>query len=163
MNAQGRLISRFTQQLPPGKLRWIGLRTARKGPINEVEQVQALQGLGLEGDRRINGTPGSSRQVTLISEEFIGQIAHFMQMDAIDPALLRRNLVVSGINLHALRHQQFRIGDAVFEATAWCHPCSRMEAVLGEGAVAAMLGHGGICAKVLESGLIRVGDPVVKI
>jgi MOSC domain-containing protein YiiM len=103
-------------------------------------------------------TPGSARQVTLISEEFMQQIAHFTGLSTIDPVLLRRNLVVSGINLNALRHQRFQIGDAVFEATALCHPCSRMEAALGKGGVAAMIGHGGLCAKILSTGYITVGD-----
>lgn len=74
--------------------------------------------------------------------------------------LLRRNLVVTGINLTALRYQQFSIGDALFEANALCHPCRRMEQELGKGAVAAMLGHGGLCCKVLKSGQIRTGDRV---
>jgi MOSC domain-containing protein YiiM len=105
-------------------------------------------------------TPGSARQVTLISEEFIGQIAHFTGHGHIDPGVLRRNLVVRGINLNALRHQRFQIGDALFEATALCHPCSRMETALGKGGVAAMLGHGGLCARILKTGVIRVGDQV---
>jgi len=81
--------------------------------------------------------------------------------DGIDPAILRRNLVVSGINLTALRHQRFQIGDALFEATALCHPCSRMEKALGKHGVAAMLGHGGLCAKIIRGGKITVGDDVV--
>ena len=122
--------------------------------------VSAVAGRGLSGDHRLTKTPGSGRQVTVISEEFIGQIAHFLGRNAIDPDLLRRNLVVSGINLNALRHQQFRIGGATFEATALCHPCSRMESALGRGGVAAMLGHGGLCAKIISSGEIAVGDSV---
>ena len=163
MSIQRNLINRLAQNLPPGKLEWIGLRTERKGEVLEVNQVQALAGLGLEGDRRCQGTPGSARQVTLISREYLGQIAHFLGREKINPADLRRNLVVSGINLSALRHQQFQIGSALFEATALCHPCSRMEQVLGTGGVAAMLGHGGLCAKILESGTLSVGDPVIKL
>jgi len=106
-------------------------------------------------------TPGSARQVTLISQEFIQQIAHFTGIGSIDPALLRRNLVVAGINLNALRHQRFKIGEALFEATALCHPCSRMETALGKGGVAAMIGHGGLCARILRTGTIRVGDQLV--
>ncbi len=163
MNAQGRLISRYTTRLPPGTLEWIGLRTEHRGDIVVVEQVMALAGLGLEGDHRCRKTPGSARQVTIISREYISQIAHFLGREQIDAQLLRRNMVVSGINLSALRHQRFRIGDAEFEATAHCHPCSRMEAALGEGGVAAMLGHGGICARVLSGGLIRLGDRLEKL
>jgi len=163
MNAQGRLIGRFTKELPPGTLEWIGLRSKRRAPMVLVNQVMALAELGLEGDHRCQKTPGSARQVTLISQEYIGLIAHFLGRDEIDPAVLRRNLVVSGINLTALRHQRFRIGDAEFEATALCHPCARMEEALGKGGVAAMLGHGGLCARILKSGSIAVGDKVEKI
>jgi MOSC domain-containing protein YiiM len=153
-------LDRFARDLPPGRLEWIGLRTQRRGEIAQPDRVQAIEGRGLDGDHRVDKTPGSGRQVTIISREFIRQTAHFLGREEIDPALLRRNLVVSGINLHALRHQRFSIGEAVFEAGALCHPCSRMEAALGKGAVAAMLGHGGLCCKVLRGGEIRTGDTV---
>nr|WP_243431988.1 MOSC domain-containing protein [Aliamphritea spongicola] len=140
---------------------WIGLRPGRKQDMIEVSEVQALETLGLEGDHRCDKTPGSARQVTIISEEYIQMIRHFTGLETLPPGVLRRNLVVKNINLTALRHQQFTIGDALFEATALCHPCSRMETALGKGGVAAMLGHGGLCAKILRSGTIRIGDAVI--
>ena len=161
MSAQRNLFGRFTKDLPVGELTWIGLRPARKEPLIAVTEVLALATLGLEGDHRCQKTPGSARQVTLISEEYIGQIAHFSGRNDVEPGLLRRNLVVRGLNLTVVRHQQFSIGEALFEATALCHPCSRMETALGKGGVAAMLGHGGLCAKILRSGRIAVGDAVV--
>jgi len=160
MSSQQRLLSRYTKDLSPGSLTWIGLRPARKENLIEVNEALALETLGLEGDHRCLKTPGSARQVTLISQEYIQQTAHFLGVDSINPNLLRRNLVVKNINLSALRHQKFSIGEAIFEATAICHPCTRMETALGKGAVAAMLGHGGLCAKVLKSGTIKVGDTV---
>ena len=163
VNSVGHLLSRHLQKLAPGKLQWIGLRPERKAAMVVVEKVLAITDLGLEGDRRCMGTSGSARQVTLINQELIGVIASLLGIQSINPNLLRRNLVVSGINLMALRHQRFRIGEAEFEATAQCHPCLRMEQALGAGAVAAMLGHGGICAKIVESGVISIGDKVVKI
>ena len=153
-------LDRYALHLPTGRLEWIGVRPARRAGMIEPETVQAIAGLGLDGDHRVSKTPGSARQVTLISREFIGQIAHYLGRDAVSPSILRRNLVISGINLNALRRQQFTIGTAVFEATALCHPCSRMESALGEGGVAAMIGHGGVCAKILSSGVISVGDDV---
>ena len=154
-------LDRFARDLSPGTLTWIGLRSKRREPMVVVEQARAIATQGLEGDHRMSKTAGSARQVTLISEEFIQQIAHFTDRDSIDPALLRRNLVVSGINLNALRYQRFQIGEALFEATALCHPCSRMETALGKGAVAAMIGHGGLCARILSSGTIRLGEQLV--
>ena len=163
MRSQTRIFDRLCRNVPPGKLEWIGLRPKKKAEILVVNQVKALEELGLEGDHRVEKTPGSARQVTIISHEFIGQIAHFLKRDSICPSQLRRNLVVSNINLNVLRHQQFTIGEAIFEATALCHPCARMESALGKGALAAMLGHGGICAKIIKTGMISLGDCVTKI
>lgn len=160
MRAQQNLFGRFVKDVKPGTLSWIGLRPERRVAMMAVDTVMACQGLGLEGDHRCMKTPGSARQVTLISEEFIQQIAHFTGRELLQPEVLRRNLVVKNINLNAIRHQQFTIGDALFEATALCHPCSRMEQALGRGGVAAMLGHGGLCAKILRGGRIQLGDSV---
>jgi MOSC domain-containing protein YiiM len=161
MRTQARIFSRYLDAIPPGRLEWIGLRPARKQAMKIVQSVEAKVEYGLEGDRRLKGRPGSARQVSIISVEYIDVIARLLKKDNIDPALLRRNLVVSGINLSALRHQMFQIGAALFEGTALCHPCVRMEEALGKNGLAAMLGHGGICAKILEGGLIQVGDEVV--
>ena len=158
MTKRSNPLDKIARDLPPGTLTWIGLRSERRGQVTPVERAKAIAAKGLECDHRMDKTPGSARQVTLISEEFMQQIAHFTGLSTIDPVLLRRNLVVSGINLNALRHQRFQIGEAVFEATALCHPCSRMDAALGKGGVAAMIGHGGLCARILNTGYITVGD-----
>ena len=152
------LFLRYAKSLPEGHLNWIGVRPARKEKMHSLESVVAIKDSGLEGDHRCTKTLGSARQVTLISEEFIQQIAIYSQKENITPELLRRNLVVSGINLNALRYQQFSIGEAIFEATALCHPCSRMETALGAGGVSAMLGHGGLCCKILKTGEVKLGD-----
>ena len=74
---------------------------------------------------------------------------------------LRRNVLVSGIPLIALKGRRFRIGDVLLEGTDPCDPCSRMEDALGPGGYNAMRGMGGLCARILEGGSLRVGDAVV--
>lgn len=142
-----------------GKVEWIGLRPAQRKTPNPVSEVTVDVDHGLIGDRFDGGT-SKKRQVTLIQKEHIDAVASFLQMENIDPGLLRRNIVVSGINLQALKERNFRIGNVVLYGTGNCPPCSRMEENLGTGGYNAMRGHGGITARVVEAGVIHVGDPV---
>jgi len=143
-----------------GKLEWIGLRPARRAPLQSFNHVEVLTDHGLVGDHKAQRA-GGKRQVTLIQREHLDVVARLLGRDAVDPALLRRNLVVSGINLLALHNERFRIGNVLFEGTGLCEPCSRMEEVLGTGGYNAMRGHGGIIARVIDGGLIALGDVVV--
>jgi MOSC domain-containing protein YiiM len=140
-----------------GRVDWIGMRPARQAPVVMLAEVEALQESGLQGDR--HSGPGK-RQVTLIQAEHLPVIAAVLRQ-AVEPAILRRNIVVSGINLVSLKGARFRIGEALLEGTGPCEPCSRMEDALGAGGYNAMRGHGGITARVVESGRIRLGDAVV--
>lgn len=142
-----------------GRVEWIGLRPRRCAPVVCVEQVEALADRGLQGDRRAEKN-GGERQVTLIQHEHLAVIAALLGRQDVDPALLRRNLVVSGVNLHALQGARLRIGAALLEITGLCHPCSRMEQALGRGGYSAVRHHGGLTAKVLQSGRIALHDAV---
>lgn len=141
-----------------GRVEWIGLRPRARAQIQVVVAAQALAGRGLAGDRYASA--GGSRQVTLIQLEHLHAVAAMTGHSRIDPMWLRRNVVVSGIDLHALKDCEFRIGDAILRWTGLCHPCSRMEDALGPGGYNAMRGHGGITAAVVRTGTIRLGDAV---
>lgn len=145
-----------------GTVTWIGIRPGRREPVKAIQSVKALVGLGLEGDRRTQGEykPDADRLVTLIQEEHLAVIAAIQGLDNLDPALLRRNLAIKGINLLALKDREFRVGNSILYGTGPCPPCSRMEEVLGTGGYNAMRGHGGITARIVKGGEIRVGDPV---
>ena len=141
-----------------GRLTWIGLRSGRREPVRAVDTTTAEVDLGLTGDRFDQA--GGKRQVTLIQAEHLPVVAALAGLDAVDPADLRRNLVVAGLNVLALKHQRFRIGTATFEGSGACPPCSRMDEALGPGGFQAMRGHGGITARVITAGTIQVGDAV---
>ena len=137
-----------------GSVAWIGLRPARRAHMIAAEAC-AVGLSGLEGDRGRKG----KRAVTLIQEEHLAVIAALLGREVV-PGVLRRNIVVSGINLAALRGEQLQIGSAVLELTVPCHPCSRMEEALGAGGYSAMREHGGMCAQVIQPGEIKLGDAV---
>jgi MOSC domain-containing protein YiiM len=141
-----------------GRLQWIGLRPRRDKAMREVEFVQAVANGGLEGDRYTGGS--GKRGVTLIQAEHLPVIAALAGLDGVVPSLLRRNLVVAGLPLVALKGRLFRVGEVVLEGTDSCDPCSRMEAALGPGGYNAMRGHGGLCARIVEGGQLRLGDVV---
>ena len=142
-----------------GKVNWIGLRPAPKKRLIVVDHVYAEIGKGLEGDR-FDGDEKSKRQVTLIQQEHLNAVAAFMKTDKINPSDLRRNIVVEGIILLGLVEKKVQIGEAIFEGSSYCVPCSRMEENLGSGGFNAMQGHGGITARVIKSGIISLNDPV---
>ena len=144
-----------------GRIEWIGLRPERLGELVAVDEATLIEGRGIQGDHKVTGRLGTKRQVTLIQHEHLIAVAGMLHRDEVSPKLTRRNIVVSGINLLALKGKQFRIGEALLEFSGPCEPCSRMEANLGPGGFNAMRGHGGITAKVIEGGAIRVGDKVL--
>ena len=153
-----------------GRLRWIGLRGARtrsgsqapteSGPMQAVEEAQ-VDSSGLVGDRYSKAD--GKRSVTLVQAEHLPAIAALLGRSEVEPACLRRNLVVEGTNLQALKRARFLIGEVELQGTGDCHPCVQMDRTLGADGEEAMRGHGGITARVIRGGWIRRGDRVVSI
>ncbi len=142
-----------------GRVLWIGVRPGRREPVVAVDAVQAIAGRGLAGDR-MTQRPHRVRQITVIAQEAIDDVARRLGLPPIDPAVLRRNVVVSGIDLAVARGQRLRLGEVWLDVTGPCDPCARMDEALGEGGCEAMRDLGGLTAVVLQGGVLRVGDGV---
>ena len=165
-NSLRNLTAQFAQA---GKLEAIYLRPARGVVANQPSSATALELRGLQGDRTslvASRNPlGSNRQVTLIQAEHLLVLEKLLNKP-IDAVKLRRNLVVSGINLLATKSlfkdqvMQLTIGDVVLEITGPCEPCSKMEVALGNGGYNAMRGHGGVTARIIAGGELQIGQIV---
>jgi len=151
-----RLVATFPRR---GRVEWIGTRPKRRAPLVSRERVEAVAGLGLAGDHYATKTNGK-RQVTLIQAEHLDVVAQLLGITEVAAESVRRNLVVSGINLAALQQRRFAVGGVVLEGAGPCAPCSRMEEVLGPGGYNAMRRHGGIVCRILNGGEIGIGDAV---
>jgi MOSC domain-containing protein YiiM len=145
-----------------GRIEAIIVRGSSREPARAITATVAVAGVGLADDRLGQRSEAelSTRQVTLIQHEHLPVIAQLARVEKVDAVGLRRNLVVSGINLLALKNARLQVGAAVLEIMGRCQPCSRMEEAIGPGGYAAMRGHGGMTSRVLSGGEIRVGDPV---
>jgi MOSC domain-containing protein YiiM len=159
LNAASPLSCLLSAPMRAGTVIWIGLRPGRRLRLVAVSCADLDPEHGLIGDHYQSRT-NHARQVTLIQAEHITAIAGYLGSGPINPDRLRRNIVVSGINLHALKGRRPVLGTALLLTTGECHPCSRMEEILGPGGYNAVRGHGGITARIIRSGQVNLGDAV---
>jgi MOSC domain-containing protein YiiM len=140
---------------------------AREGgaPVERVEEVEALKGCGLEGDRYCSGTGHWSRferdcEVTFVEAEDLDRIGLETGL-RVENGEHRRNIVTRGVSLKDLRRARFRVGEAVFGYGKPCSVCRHVERLTEPGMAQALKGRGGMCARVLKGGRVRSGDAIV--
>ena len=149
------LMEMIARVARPGRVDWIGVRSKRRAALTALDNA-IIEIDGLVGDHSRSG----KRAVTLIQAEHLPAIGSYLGREAVSPFEIRRNLVVSGINLSSLKGRRVLVGTALLEITTICAPCSRMEETFGHGGYAAVRGHGGWCAQVIEAGYVKIGDTV---
>jgi MOSC domain-containing protein YiiM len=135
-------------------------------PMRAVEAVRAVPGRGLEGDRYYEARgsfsrwPGAHRAVTLIAEEALAEMAAETGV-ILAPAASRRNVLVRGVPVNDLIKKAFVAGDVRMEGLRLCQPCKYLARRSGvPGVLPGLIGRGGLRARILDEGFIRVGDPV---
>jgi MOSC domain-containing protein YiiM len=132
--------------------------------MERVEEVRTIEGRGIEGDRYCEGTGywtnyGDVCEVTLISSEDLEHIERELGI-SVGNGEHRRNIVTRGVNLKDLRGKRFRIGETVLEYNRPRPPCRHVQDLTEPGMTKALKGRGGICARIVEAGTIRVHDTI---
>jgi MOSC domain-containing protein YiiM len=123
------------------------------------ESVELVAGKGIPGDRFFGWKDGYKGQVTFIDRQTVDVVREHAGDPGIEPSAFRRNVVISGVDLNALVGKTFRLGDALLEGTQKCAPCYWMDTACGRaGTEKVMFNRGGLRCRILESGLIRLGD-----
>jgi MOSC domain-containing protein YiiM len=139
---------------------------AREGAVTEPRQeVRAVAGWGLEGDRYYLARDAKERtvkgsEVTLIEAESIEAVRRDDQLE-LASGETRRNLVTRGVPLNHLVGRRFKVGAATLLGVRLCEPCSYLERLTRPGVKAALIHRGGLRARIVDSGTIRVGDAIV--
>ena len=134
--------------------------------MSSVQEVQAVQGRGLEGDRYFDrvGTysdrPGTGREVTLIESEAVEAAASDYGL-RLTPGNARRNVVTTGVSLNHLVGREFTVGEARLRGMRLCEPCEHLAELTGQPVVKALIHRGGLRAEIVSGGMIRVGDPIL--
>ncbi len=132
--------------------------------MRSVEGACALKGIGLAGDRYAIGAgfwrdSKVSRDLTLIESEAIEELQRVDRV-VLRPGEARRNLTTRGVELNALVGRAFWVGDALCRGTHLCEPCRHLEELTGKRLLRSLVHRGGLRAQLLNSAVIRVGDPL---
>lgn len=137
------------------------------GPMRSVSEVEAIVNSGLRGDRYADGvgfysprpTDPGAREVTLFEAEVLDLLRDQYGID-LAPEEHRRNLTVRGIRLDELVGERIVVGDVVLEGVRDCPPCEHLQAILGKPVLQPLVSRGGLRARVIVGGMLRVGDAV---
>src|SRR4028118_1065207 len=131
--------------------------------MESVQGVETVEGRGIKGDRYSEGTGfwtqyGDICQVTFIEGKHLDEIE--AQGLDIRSGQHRRNIVTRGVDLLGLRRKRFRVGEVLLEFDRSRPPCKHVQDLSERGMTRALKNRGGICARVVEAGRIRVGDAI---
>jgi MOSC domain-containing protein YiiM len=127
-------------------------------PLVEVAQIECVAGSGIRGDRFYDYRDEYKGQITFFSLEIFEKLAAHFRLTDKSAGDLRRNVVVSGVNLNDLIGEEFSIQGVRLRGTAHCKPCYWMNQAIAAGAEEFLQGNGGLRAQILSDGVIAVGD-----
>ena len=156
-----------TDHLRPGEVVAIHIAPGAGQPMQALEEVEAIAGEGLVGDRYRDGvgfysaspiTPGA-RELTLIAAEALAAVERETGIE-LRPDEHRRNVTTRGVDLDALIGRRFRLGEVVCEGIRACPPCHHLEEVTGKPVMPPLVRRGGLRARIVAGGHIRLGDRI---
>ena len=128
--------------------------------VQDLPEVECVEGRGLRGDRYFNGKLGKLGQVTFFQAEVVDAIRERFHLPELSAAVFRRNLIVRGICLQELLGRRFTFQGITFEGAQECKPCVWMDRAVAMGVQSFMRDcfRGGLRARVFTTGVLKVAD-----
>lgn len=133
-------------------------RPADDHPLVEVSQIECVAGHGIRGDRFYDYRDNYKGQITFFSFEVFEKLVSHFKLTGKSPGALRRNVIVSGVELNDLIGQEFSIQGVRLRGTAHCRPCYWLDQAVTPGTEKFLAGNGGLRAQILSDGVIATGD-----
>lgn len=143
----------------------INIATSEGNPMQPVDQIRAVPGRGLDGDRYFNNTDAGwadepDREITLIESEAFEGMKRESGLD-LQPSEGRRNIVTRGVALNHLVGREFNVGDVRLRGMRLCEPCSHLQKISKQpGILGGLIHRGGLRAQILSEGIIKVDDGI---
>ncbi|MDD4919037.1 MAG: molybdenum cofactor biosysynthesis protein [candidate division Zixibacteria bacterium] len=129
---------------------------AGEHPLVEVDALECIAGRGLRGDRFFDYKPDYKGQITFFSAEVYDELCAHLGLADASPAATRRNVITRGVDLNTLIGKPFEVQGVRFEGMAECSPCYWMDQAFAPGANDFLKGRGGLRARILTDGRLRV-------
>lgn len=129
---------------------------AGKNPLEELAAIECVAGRGVRGDRFFDYKEDYKGQITFFASEVFEQVCQDLGVRGKTPGFTRRNVITRGQDLNLLIGKTFSVQGIDFEGVCECKPCYWMDQAIGPGAEAALRGRGGLRARILTNGLLRV-------
>jgi MOSC domain-containing protein YiiM len=150
-----------------GQVEAIHIAPGASAPMQSLGEVEAVVGAGLAGDRYFEGvgfysarpTDPGAREVTLFEAETLDVLASEYRI-TLAAGEHRRNLTTRGVHLNDLLGRRFHVGDVLLEGVKDCPPCEHLEGLVGKPVLQPLVTRGGLRARVIVGGVLRVGDRI---
>ena len=126
-------------------------------PLVETREIECVAGRGIRGDRFFDYRDNYKGQITFFAREVFDELSRAFDLTSKSPGVLRRNIIVSGVELNELIGADFELQGVQFRGTAHCRPCYWMNTAFAPGAEEFLAQRGGLRARILTDGRIRVG------
>jgi MOSC domain-containing protein YiiM len=140
----------------------INITPIEEAPMQSVDEVRAIPGRGLEGDRYFDNkgrTPEPRKELTLIEAEAIEAFNHELNVE-FGLGDSRRNVVTRGVPLNHLVGKEFWVGEVKARGIMLCEPCAHLQKLTIKQVLPGLVHRAGLRAQILNEGIIRVGAKV---